>query len=203
MRQLALLPMLLLVASAAVEPVPWVADGDPAAAGQGVSFADLLAEGGLVFEPPVGLAEVPVAPNELFPYEHGRRNADGTLEVRYAVRPLGRLKVEYEDPHSSAPDPNHVFPLVFQSLLTRLSGGGHSPSREYPPEQAREKWNADWAAATVLTAVGDFDSRRREVLFIAIHKNRKADAYAAFLFDDYVTVKDDINAALTALRFEP
>jgi hypothetical protein len=73
----------------------------------------------------------------------------GALELRYAVRPLGRIVVDYEDPHSSAPDPNHMFPLMFHSMVTLLSNGRHSPTREYPREQTGGKFNADWASSRV------------------------------------------------------
>jgi hypothetical protein len=73
-----------------------------------------------------------------------------------AVRPLGRIPVDYEDPHGSAPDPNHMFPLMFQSLVTSLSGGGHSPVNEFPPAQAAERFNAQWASASVFDVVDEF-----------------------------------------------
>lgn len=167
------------------------------------TFEGLVAESGMVFTPPEGFRVVEAVANPLFPYEYALRNPAETLEIRYAIRPLSRLKIDYDDPHGSAPDPNHVFPLVFQSLVTRLSNGRHSPTREYPPKQTEEKFRAHWAAASVFDVHGEFTDRYQQALLIAMHKNQIADAYAVFLFDDYAQVKDQINNALGALAFLP
>lgn len=167
------------------------------------SFEQLLSESGMRFAAPAGFAPVAVRPNPLFRYDHAVAAADGSLEIRYAVRPLGRIIVDYEDPHSSAPDPNHMFPVMFQSMVTLLSNGRHSPTGEYPPRQAGEKFNADWASAAVFDVSAEFQAGRRQALVIAMHKNKLADAYAVFLFDDYEAVKERINAALGALSFLP
>jgi len=142
-------------------------------------------------------------PNELLPYEKAVRDPTDMLEIRYAVRPLGRIEIEYEDPHSSAPEPNHMFPLLFSSLVGRLSGGGHSPTREYSEQQARELFNADWAAAAVFDVVPEFGGGFREALLLALHKNTQADAYVVFLYADYPAVKQLIKANLNSLRFAP
>jgi hypothetical protein len=167
------------------------------------SFDQLLSESGMGFEAPAGFAPVPVRPNPLFRYDHAVMAEDGSLEIRYAVRPLGRIVVDYQDPHSSAPDPNHMFPVMFQSMVTLLSNGRHSPTGEYPPQQAAEKFNADWASAAVFDISAEFQTAHRQALVIAMHKNKLADAYAVFLFDDYEPVKERINAALGSLSFTP
>jgi len=168
-----------------------------------LTFERLLTESGVELAVPDGFAAVEVRPNERFIYDRADASPDGALEVRYAVRPLGRMRVDYEDPHSAAPDPNHIFPLMFQSMVSRLSGGRHSPTREYPPQQAREKFNADWAAAAVFDTDAGFATDHRQALVVAMHKNALADAYVIFLFDDYEPVKQRINDQLSALRFLP
>jgi len=167
------------------------------------TFDRLLAESGMAFRVPDGFAATEVRPNRRFIYDRAHASPDGALEIRYAVRPLGRIRVDYEDPHNAAPDPNHMFPLMFQSLVTRLSAGRHSPTREYPFAQAREKFNADWAAAAVFDIDSGFATDHRQALVIAMHKNALADAYAIFLFDDYEPVKQRINDNLNSLRFLP
>jgi len=166
-------------------------------------FEQLLTEAGMRLLAPEGFVSVPVLPNPLFMYDQALASPDGAMEIRYAVRPLGRIIVDYDDPHSSVPDPNHMFPLMFQSMVTLLSNGRHSPSGEYPPNQAREKFHADWAAAAVFDISAEFDPGHRHALVIAMHKNRLADAYAIFLFDDYQQAKPQIDANLGALGFLP
>ena len=113
-------------------------------------FQILLDEGKLVFTAPQGFQTLPPAANPLLPYEHAMRSEDGKLEVRYAIRPLSRVKIDYSDPHNSAPEPNHLFNMLFASLTEQLASGGDTPRREYTAQQAKELFNADWAAAALL-----------------------------------------------------
>lgn len=189
---------LFLIALLSVSVVP--AEESPAPL---LTFEDLVIEAGMVFTSPLGLQPVAVHANPQFLYDRAFATPDGDLEVRYAVRPLERIVVDYQDPHSSAPDPNHMFPLMFQSMVTLLSGGGHSPTREYPPDRAKSKFNADWAAAAVFDVSAEFQTNHKQALVIAIHKNQLADAYSVFLFDDYAAVKDRIDGNLAALSFLP
>jgi hypothetical protein len=191
----ALLIALLLVVS------PWSA-ADKEATGDD-SFDGLLVEGELLFNPPQGFVDLPAGRTPVLDYERALRSPDGQLEIRIAVRPLKRLVIDYDDPHGAVPNPNHIFPLVFESLATRLSGGRHAPSNAYPPDRAREKFNADWAAAAVFDTVKDFDTGHKQGLLLAIHRNKVSDAYVVFLFDDYATVKDSMKAAMKTLVFAP
>ena len=167
------------------------------------SFQELVSESGMAFQQPQGFQPVAAEVSSLFPHEHALSNAADTLEIRYAIRPLRRLKVDYQDPHSSTPDPNHMFPLMFQSLVTRLSNGGHSPTRTYPADQSEEKFHAHWAAASVFDLHPELNDSFSQGLLVAIHKNHLADAYVLYLFNDYETVKEEINQTLGALAFLP
>ena len=178
----------------------WTGAGDAATAD---AFGALLDEGQLVFTRPSGFVDLPPGRNPILDYEHALRSADGSLEIRLAVRPLGRLEIDYDDPHGAITNPEHVFPLVFESLATRLSGGRHAPSNPYPPDQARAKFNADWAAAAVFDTVRDFVTDHKQGLLVAIHRNKVSDAYLVFLFDDYPAVKEQLNAAMSTLVFTP
>lgn len=166
-------------------------------------FDALLEEAELQFNRPNGFVDRPPASTPILDYERALRSTDGLLEVRIAVRPIKRLQIDYDDPHGAVPDPNHIFPLVFESLASRLAGGRHSPSDEYPPDQARAKFNADWAAAAVFDTVAGFDTGFKQGLLIAIHRNGVSDAYLVFLFDDYASAKAGLNAAMSILTFKP
>ena len=198
---MAALVAILPVVGAAEAPAPGGMASAIAPAEGPPAFPDLLAEAQMRLDVPEGFVSVPVRPNPLFLYDSALASPDGAIEVRYVVRPLSRIVVDYDDPHSSVPDPNHMFPLMFQSMVTLLSNGRHSPTGEYPPGQARERFNADWAAAAVFDMSVEFDASQRQALVVAMHKNRLADAYAIFLFDDYQQVKPQIDQTLGALRF--
>lgn len=180
---------------------PWMA-ADQVARGDD-RFEILLREAELLFAQPQGFTDLPPGRTPMLDYERALRSPDGDLEIRLAVRPLKHLRIDYDDPHGAAPNPAHIFPLVFESLATRLSGGRHTPSNAYPPEQARARFNADWAAAAVFDTVADFATGYAQGLLIAIHRNRVSDAYMVFLFDDYAGVKEQLHAAMRTLMFAP
>lgn len=167
------------------------------------AFRALLVEAELEFHRPDGFVDLPPSSTPVMDYEHALRSDDGMLEIRLAIRPIKRLQIDYDDPHGATPDPNHIFPLVFESLASRLAGARHAPSNTYPPDQARDKFNADWAAASVFDTVDDFGTAHSQGLLVAIHRNKVADAYLVFLFDDYPTVKERLNHAMGTLVFAP
>ena len=164
-------------------------------------FESLLRETELNFTPPDGYADLKPAANPVLDYERALRSPDGALEIRLAIRPLKRLRIEYDDPHGSVPDPNHIFPLMFESLASQLAGGRHAPSNVYSPQDARKRYNAGWAAAAVFDVNARFSERYFQGLLLALHRNKVSDAYVVYLFDDYARVKDLIREAMRALVF--
>ena len=94
-------------------------------------FQHLLSEAGLSYSAPRDFTPLAPAANPVLPYEHAIRTKDEKLEVRYAIRPLNRVKIDYSDPHNSAPEPNHLFNMLFASLTEQLASGGNTPRREY------------------------------------------------------------------------
>jgi len=165
-------------------------------------FHALLAEGGLEFTPPEGFRPLPVAPDYVMPYEARYLSEDGRLEIRYAIRPLSRIEIDYEDPHNAAPAPNDLFNMLFRTLSETLAKDHQVLSREYPPEQAQRDYRAGWAAVGVFDLSPDIESRFEEAMLIAIHQNDKADAYLLFLTDDLAAQKGRIKKLRTSLRFE-
>ena len=166
-----------------------------------VSFVQLLGEAQLKLQLPKGFRPLPTQPNPLLDYEAAYGTTSGAVEVRYAVRPLQRVRRSYDRNQEDAPDPDYIFPLVFGTFVEQLAGGTRPPSREYPPGVAKDIFNADWAAAAVFDVDPRFGGRYRQAFFIAMHKYGVADAYVVFLFDDYGQVKETVQSALPALSF--
>lgn len=135
-------------------------------------------------------------------YEHAVRSEAGDVEVRYLVRPLGRITIDYNDPHTAAPEPNHLFPMLFESLIANLSARGTYYKTDYPMAEARKLFNADWAAASVLDVDPAFGGSYTQALVIGIHKDNLADAYTVILFDDYEKSRKDIRKATASMLFE-
>ena len=59
------------------------------------------------------------------------------------------------------------------------------------------------AAAAVFDTTEDFDSAHSQGLLVAIHRNKVADAYVVFLFDDYGIVKPLLKSGMKTLVFQP
>ena len=168
---------------------------------QSVLFDELLNETGLEFNPPAEYLETSIAPNDLLPYEKALIASDKQVEIRYALRPLSRMTVAYEDPHSSAPEPNHMFTMMFTALIGNLSDGGNTPHREYTQEKAREKFNADWAALSIFDLEKAYSEKFSQAFLLAIHKNNLADAYIVIMFNENKLVKERLDEIMSSLKF--
>ncbi len=164
-------------------------------------FQQLINESGLRFSSPPEFTDIQPVSNPVLQYEHAIRHTTGEIEVRFVIRPIGRITIDYNDPHNASPEPNHLFPLLFESLINELSDGGNTPNKAYPQEQAKKLFNANWAAASVFDVNPDFSSAYSQGLLIGIHRDGQADAYTIFLFNDYSRAKPYINSALSSLSF--
>ncbi|MBT8430367.1 MAG: hypothetical protein KJN79_10695, partial [Gammaproteobacteria bacterium] len=100
------------------------------------SFDQLLLEAGLRIETRQSYTDIPIHANPVLPYEHAMKHESGALELRFIVRPLSRIAIEYNDPHNAAPEPNHLFPLLFESITNRLSVGGDTTTSTFPEAEA-------------------------------------------------------------------
>jgi len=165
------------------------------------SFSSLLKESGLSFTLLPGFHEVKVEPEYVLPYEKRVRNKDNTLEIRYAIRPLDRIEIAYDDPHNSAPHPNDLFEMLFRTLTETLAGNTYVRSRAYTAEQAKEKFNAGWASLGVFDVSPDVSPDYKQGMLLAIHHNDKADAYLLFLTNDLQKQKEAIKQAKDSLKF--
>lgn len=166
-----------------------------------VDFVKLLQESGLSFSETKGFKSIPVAPDYVMPYEKRLTNQDESLEVRYAIRPLNRIEIAYDDPHNSAPHPNDLFEMLFRTLSETLSGGSHVISRAYTAEQAKQKYNAGWASVGVFDISPDISKRYKQAMLIAIHHNDKADAYLLMLTNNLADQKPAIKQLQKSLKF--
>lgn len=124
----------------------------------------------------------------------------GGLEVRLALRALQDAEVDYEDPHSSKPAPEHIYPLLYTAIVQEISSDPHSASGGFG-ENALAEFHADWGQMSVLTPKEAFSGGYSSMMFVAVHRRAAADAYLVFLFDDYEAVKLQVQTAMTSLRF--
>ncbi|MCB2099695.1 MAG: hypothetical protein KDE22_02415, partial [Rhodobacterales bacterium] len=179
----------------------WLAAGAAPAAEPAPRFQTMLDEARAAFAAPEAYVETAPPAVEGFAFDRALAAPDGALVAAYAVRPIARMEIDYNDPHSSAPNPNHIFPLVYEALVGRLSGGGATPSRDFPPQDAQQRFNADWASATAFDVDPAVSRDYRQGFLLALHKNGLADTYTLFLYNDPATAKTRINTLLTSLMF--
>ena len=164
-------------------------------------FDALLKESGLSFKLTKGFKEIAVEPEYVLPYEKRLLSDDGELEIRYAIRPLNRIEIAYEDPHNSAPHPNDLFEMLFRTITETLAGGSHVISRAYTAEQARKLFNAGWASAGVFDISPDISDKYKQAMMITIHHNDKADAYLLMLTNNLGKKKQLIKDLKQSLKF--
>ena len=167
------------------------------------AFDLLLLESGLRIETRQSYTDIPIQANPVLPYEHAMKHESGALELRFIVRPLSRIAIEYNDPHNAAPEPNHLFPLLFESITNRLSVGSDSPSNTFSQSEAQKSFNASWAAASVFDVRPEFAQGYRNGLLIGMHRNDMADAYTVFLYNDHELAKPLINEVISIMSFTP
>ncbi len=164
-------------------------------------FNTLLKEAGLIYRSPKGFRETNVEPFYLMPHEKALISEDGKIEVRYIIRPLNRIQIDYEDPHNSAPHPNDLFEMLFRTLTEALAEDNYIISRAYTVDQSRKLFNAGWGSVAVFDIPKDSGIKFKQVLFIAIHQNDMADAYIVCLTNDLNAAKPLIKDIKQSLKF--
>ena len=112
-------------------------------------FEILLKESNLTFTAPQGFSETALDANSVMHYEHGVKHQTKTLELRYVIRPLKRLQVDYVDPHNAAPEPNRI-PLVLASESKNVSSSSLSCNALYCVTNSS---TCDTSGSTVLSTV--------------------------------------------------
>lgn len=186
--------LLLILAAPAVQAI----DEDP-----GLAWERLLNEARLHIEAPQNFSAAPIEANSILPYEHALRHESDVIEMRFIIRPLGRITIDYSDPHNAAPEPEHLFPLLFESLANQLSIDSDIPSSTFPEAIAESSFNANWAAAAAFDVDPRFADGYQSALLLAMHRNRVADAYTLFLYNDHEQAKPLINDLLSVMSFAP
>jgi len=165
------------------------------------NFSALLVRAQLEFFRPAGFIGIVAEVDGPIDFHQALASEDRLLEVFIAIRPRSDLQIDYDDAHGSVPNPDHVFPLIFQSLVTRLGGASYAPSANYSAEEARQRFNADWAAVAVFDNKNGLGSDFKQGLLLTIHRDAVADAYIILLFDDYESVRSLVKESLQMLIF--
>lgn len=165
------------------------------------SFETLLEESNMVFTLPAGFSETERGSPGRFQAGKRIKSDDGQVQIDYLIRPLGRIRVDYEDPHNSAPHPNDLFDMLFRSIVGSLAQNGVFDSKAYPVDQAQQLFNAGWASVAIFDLQPSVSTRYNQALLVAIHRNDLADAYTLLMTNDLEKNKSTIFSAITSLQF--
>ena len=194
--------LLLLPLAACQKQTPVVANKgqEVEASGSQIAFEALVARCNMEFVLPQGFQFSPGQSTHGLDYEATLVAESGGLEVRIALRCLADAEVDYQDPHSSKPAPEHIYPLLYTAIVQEIASDPHSASGGFG-ENSLDEFHADWGQMSLLQPKPEFGGAYQSMLFLAIHRRTAADAYLVFLFDDYAAVKDQIQTAMASLHF--
>jgi len=187
---------------AAGEVAPPVAPKPAWTASRQTAWEELLEEARLNLDIPEGFHLEPGDDNIALPFEARLVSDDQRLEVRLSVRPLAELQLHFDDPHSAAPEPNHIFAMMFRAIVEELSPTGIGIESELSPK-ALEPYGASWGALVVLDLRPEVAPGHSEAILLSLHLEDASDAYALFL---PTNLKEDgplISKAVNCLRYVP
>lgn len=165
------------------------------------AFDELLAVGRLRYQPLPGLELRPGANHSALPFEARLVDPDGDLEVRLSIRPLSNIEIEYEDAHSSAPEPNYSFGMLFRAIMEELAPKGLGDEVELGHE-ACKPYGATWGMVTKLDLKpAHFPDHERGIL-LTLHLEDAADVYLLYLAADLQAALPRIQEAMRVLVFD-
>lgn len=173
---------------------------------QQATFLQLLNEAGLKLKSPDYALQTLPEPNHLaqLACDHQIEIQSSQMYLCIMIRPLSRMQIDYEDPHNSAPDPNQIYPLLFASILNKLSAHTGSATQEYAKAQSEALFSADWASAAAFTLAPRITPHYPHAFLIGIHKHHVADAYSLFVYNEESPEnKDRLKRFQNLLMFAP
>lgn len=172
------------------------------------TFTDLLDRANMSFVKPIGLEETTPIENTEMNYEYALKYPKKRFEVRYAIRPLDNLLLEYEENEKNKESgaiyihPNKLYSSLLQVTALNISGGQLSEVIEFDKEAVKQEFNADWGATTIVGVGEEFGQDYKYCMIIALHKDNVADAYFFYLFDTKKGFDDLIKPAFHSLKFK-
>jgi len=166
------------------------------------AFVDLLAAGKMQFDLPEGFVEQPGNGQASFPWVMALRHESDAFEVRYSILPVAQADIDYEDPHSAAPSPNHLYPMLYQMVADATTAKGVGESSEFG-KASLEQIEAQWAKLLVAEPSSVYAPEYAHVAVLAMHSDDRADAFAVFLANDEAILKSRFSEIVTALRYLP
>ncbi len=184
--------------------------------GQNHRFNTALEEGLLNFKMPENFDTVLIRSNPDMNYELAIKSKTDSLEIRYAIRPLGKRIESFEKMAADTSNehkvfanahPNKSYQTVFMTVLINTSlQSGSTPSiprfGAFKPDAVKSEFNADWGATSGYAPRITFERTYKNCMTVALHKDNAADVYIFYLFNDKETMMRLMPAAFHAIKFK-
>ena len=172
-------------------------------------FTAQLTRAQMTFTLPEGYTEVPLVKNSQMNYEFALKYPGKNFEVRYAIRPMDTLLLQFAASEKSKKpgdvniSPNKLYGALYQATVLNIAGTGVLPQiSAFDKTAVKNEFNADWGATSVCVPGGAFGKGYKYCLAIAIHKDNIGDAYCFYLGDNQQDMQSLIEPIFHALKFK-
>lgn len=152
-------------------------------------FAELLKRTSLTYEVPEGFVEAELVENPHMLYEYALKHPTEKFEVRYAIRPVDEMLVEYDEwaknpkEGETRLDPRNLYPAIGQAVKLNISdkeiNGG-----PLPEESLENDFGADAGMSYFVMPREAFSNGYKHTMMVAINKKEKGTAFIFYMFDD-------------------
>lgn len=161
-------------------------------------FSRILDQNSIAFSLPQGFTSVPVVDNHDVQYDFAIRSKSEKLEIRYRIIPIGWYRISANNGTSM------MYRAMLSTMALNISNGVLPQMHDFRTTDVRKEFGADAGSMTAVSCHSEFGKGFQKCMINVFHKNKVADLYVFFLFDDIRM----LNAALMtneiyhALRFQ-
>lgn len=169
-------------------------------------FEDLVKECGMSLSIPSSFVESKIIANKNMDYEYAVKYPDKDFILRYAIRPI-QYKIYPNDSVKKAVESkikirNTTYEANLKSVLYNISGGYDYEFKAFDKSSAKDEFNADWGAITLVELRSEFGKGYRFCMIVALHKDNVADAYYFYLSNAQDSFPISMRPLFHSLRFE-
>lgn len=172
------------------------------------TFTDILIKSNMTFDIPKGLIETTIIENRQMNYDYALKYPNKRFEVRFAIRPLGKLLSDFRDKEANKKpgdifiNPNKLYSSLMSAIVLNISGGKLPEMAEFDKASVKSEYNADWGATTFVVPGKEFGQDYKYCMVVAIHKDDIGDAYIFFLADSTDNFSELSDPAFYSLKFK-
>lgn len=171
-------------------------------------FTSLLQRAHMKLEKPEGYTETAPIENRQMNYEYALKHPTKRFEVRYAIRPLDSMIIDYKAHMKTKKEgdifinPNKFYESSLQATLLNISGGELPEITVFGSKAVKDEFNADWGATAFVNVGEEFGQDYKFCMVVALHKDDLGDAYYFYLADDRQVIIDTMMDAFHSLKFQ-